>query len=319
MSKKKDERQFKIRQLLQEHPKIKISDLSDYFQTSSETIRKDIIELEDSKIIKKEHGYALLLEEPDEMPISLRNQEYIEEKKQIMRQTCTFIKEGMVVYLDAGSTCQAGIPFLQSIHNITIVTNSIFVAYKCAKLNMHVILIGGNISNNAYRSYGNFASETIDYIHIDVAILGTKGFKDNNGFTTYENEYELKRHILQQSEKIIVVTDKNKFNTQPEYTYCKFKEVDVFISNTLTKEEKTAIMKEYATKEGDTGSPEVQVAILTYRINDLNEHLKEHHKDFHSRRGLLKMVGQRRGLLSYLKSKDIERYRALIEKLGLRK
>lgn len=102
MSKKKDERQFKIRQLLQEHPKIKISDLSDYFQTSSETIRKDIIELEDSKIIKKEHGYVLLLEEPDEMPISLRNQEYIEEKKQIMKQTCTFIKEGMVVYLDAG-------------------------------------------------------------------------------------------------------------------------------------------------------------------------------------------------------------------------
>ena len=193
MSKKKDERQFKIRQLLQEHPKIKISDLSDYCQTSSEPLRKDIIELEDSKIIKKEHGYALLLEEPDEMPISLRNQEYIEEKKQIMRQTCTFIKEGMVVYLDAGSTCQAGIPFLQSIHNITIVTNSIFVAYKCAKLNMHVILIGGNISNNAYRSYGNFASETIDYIHIDVAILGTKGFKDNNGFTTYENEYELMR------------------------------------------------------------------------------------------------------------------------------
>ena len=241
MSKKKDERQFKIRQLLQEHPKIKISDLADCFQTSSETIRKDIIELEDSKIIKKEHGYALLLEEPDEMPISLRNQEYIEEKKQIMKQTCTFIKEGMVVYLDAGSTCLAGIPFLQSIHNITIVTNSIFVAYKCAKLNMHVILIGGNISNNAYRSYGNFASETIDYIHIDVAILGTKGFKDNNGFTTYENEYELKRHILQQSEKIIVVTDKNKFNAQPEYTYCKFKEVDVFISNPLTKEEKTQI------------------------------------------------------------------------------
>ena len=179
MSKKKDERQFKIRQLLQEHPKIKISDLADYFQTSSETIRKDIIELEDSKIIKKEHGYALLLEEPDEMPISLRNQEYIEEKKQIMKKACTFIKEGMVVYLDAGSTCLAGIPFLQSIHNITIVTNSIFVAYKCAKLNKHVILIGGNISNNAYRSYGNFASETIDYIHIDVAILGTKGFKDN--------------------------------------------------------------------------------------------------------------------------------------------
>lgn len=87
----------------------------------------------------------------------------------------------------------------------------------------------------------------------------------------------------------------------------------------ITKEKKAAIIKEYQTKEGDTGSPEVQVAILTYRINDLNEHLKEHHKDFHSRRGLLKMVGQRRNLLQYLKNSDIERYRSLIERLGLRK
>ena len=81
MSKKKDERQFKIRQLIQDQHKIKISDLATHFKTSGETIRKDIIELENSKIIKKEHGYALLLEEPDEMPISLRNQEYIEEKE----------------------------------------------------------------------------------------------------------------------------------------------------------------------------------------------------------------------------------------------
>ena len=87
----------------------------------------------------------------------------------------------------------------------------------------------------------------------------------------------------------------------------------------ITKEKKTAIINEYATTPGDTGSPEVQIAILTARINDLNEHFKNHPNDFHSRRGLLKMVGQRRNLLAYLKGKDIERYRALIEKLGLRK
>ena len=87
----------------------------------------------------------------------------------------------------------------------------------------------------------------------------------------------------------------------------------------ISKEKKAAIMKEYARSEGDTGSPEVQVAILTARIEELTEHLKEHHKDHHSRRGLLKMVGQRRGLLAYLKEKDIERYRALIERVGLRK
>ena len=87
----------------------------------------------------------------------------------------------------------------------------------------------------------------------------------------------------------------------------------------ISKEKKAAITKEYARKEGDTGSPEVQVAILTARIQELTEHLKEHHKDHHSRRGLLKMVGQRRGLLAYLKKTDIERYRSLIERLGLRK
>ena len=80
-----------------------------------------------------------------------------------------------------------------------------------------------------------------------------------------------------------------------------------------------AIIKEYGRSEGDTGSPEVQIAILTARINELTDHFKANPKDHHSRRGLLKMVGQRRGLLAYLKKVDIERYRALIEKLGLRK
>ena len=87
----------------------------------------------------------------------------------------------------------------------------------------------------------------------------------------------------------------------------------------ISKEKNTAIMNEYARTPGDTGSPEVQVAVLTARIQELTDHLKENPKDHHSRRGMLKMVGQRRGLLDYLKKKDIERYRALIEKLGLRK
>ena len=87
----------------------------------------------------------------------------------------------------------------------------------------------------------------------------------------------------------------------------------------ISKEKKQAIMKEYARCEGDTGSPEVQVAILTARIQELTEHLQSNPKDHHSRRGLLKMVGQRRNMLAYLKKMDIERYRSLIERLGLRK
>ena len=87
----------------------------------------------------------------------------------------------------------------------------------------------------------------------------------------------------------------------------------------ITPERRTALIAEYATKPGDTGSPEVQVALLSERISNLTEHLKTHAKDFHSRRGLLVLVGQRRGLLDYLKAKDKSRYDALIARLGLRR
>ena len=87
----------------------------------------------------------------------------------------------------------------------------------------------------------------------------------------------------------------------------------------MTNEVKQQIMAEYAVHEGDTGSPEVQIAVLTYRINELNAHLDIHKKDHHSRRGLLKMVGHRRNLLAYLQKNDIERYRSIIARLGIRK
>ncbi len=87
----------------------------------------------------------------------------------------------------------------------------------------------------------------------------------------------------------------------------------------ISKEKKAAIMEEYGRKPGDTGSPEVQIAVLTARIKELTEHLKQHPKDKHSRRGMYKLVGQRRGLLDYLKRTDLEGYRALIAKLGIRR
>ncbi|MDO4377696.1 MAG: 30S ribosomal protein S15 [Erysipelotrichia bacterium] len=87
----------------------------------------------------------------------------------------------------------------------------------------------------------------------------------------------------------------------------------------ISKEEKQSIIKDYARFEGDTGSPEVQIAVLTVTINRLTEHLKVHKKDHHSYRGLMKMIGKRRNMLNYLREKDINRYRVLIERLGLRK
>ena len=87
----------------------------------------------------------------------------------------------------------------------------------------------------------------------------------------------------------------------------------------MSTEKKQEIISQYCTHEGDTGSPEVQIALLSYEISHLTEHLKQHKKDFHSRRGMLKMIGQRRSLLNYLKSKDVDRYRTLINRLGLRR
>ncbi|MEW6044921.1 MAG: 30S ribosomal protein S15 [Bacillota bacterium] len=87
----------------------------------------------------------------------------------------------------------------------------------------------------------------------------------------------------------------------------------------LNKEVKENLIQEFRRHEGDTGSPEVQIALLTQRINDLTEHLKVHRKDFHSRRGLYKLIGQRRGLLNYLERSDVQRYRELVERLGLRR
>ena len=87
----------------------------------------------------------------------------------------------------------------------------------------------------------------------------------------------------------------------------------------INKEEKAQILKDYALAEGDTGSPEVQIALLTANINNMTVHMKEHKKDYHSYRGLMKMIGRRRNMLNYLREKDINRYRALIDRLGLRK
>ncbi|MCQ9209706.1 30S ribosomal protein S15 [Granulicatella seriolae] len=87
----------------------------------------------------------------------------------------------------------------------------------------------------------------------------------------------------------------------------------------ISKEKKNEIISEYATHEGDTGSPEVQIAVLTYEINHLNEHIRVHKKDHHSQRGLMKKIGHRRNLLVYLREKDVQRYRDLIQRLGLRR
>lgn len=237
MSKKKDERQFNIRKKINEVEKIRITDLAKEFHVTTETIRKDIVEMEQQNIIEKRNGYVYLKEYSSEISIVLRNQEYYDEKKAIMMKASEFIQDRMFIYLDAGSTCQAIIPFLQEKKQITIVTNSPLIAYKCCLNNIHTLVLGGHISNLSNRTYGEFACQTMDRIHIDIAILGSLGIKNSPGFTTRESDYTLKRHIMQQSEKIMVVADHHKFNNPPSDVFAKFHEVDIFITNNLTKEQ----------------------------------------------------------------------------------
>ena len=119
----------------------------------------------------------------------------------------------------------------------------------------------------------------------------------------------------------VIIPNVNTFNlVLGKYsTITKFKANKILGGKIMTKERKQEIIETYRRDEKDTGSPEVQIALLTERINELTEHLKIHQKDNHSRRGLLKMVGKRRNLLNYLSKKDLQRYRDIVEKLGLRK
>lgn len=123
--------------------------------------------------------------------------------------------------------------------------------------------------------------------------------------------------------RLVKANKKNKISPHSEFgrsdPVLSVRRLTIRRKKMISKERKQEIIATYGRKEGDTGSPEVQIALLTERITELTEHLKINKKDHHSRRGLLKMVGQRRGLLEYLKKKDIAAYRALIERLGLRK
>jgi len=127
------------------------------------------------------------------------------------------------------------------------------------------------------------------------------------------------RHLGLRIKTVVPFLRKRRLHSPTAYSDERNKYYFYEVNQMITKEEKQKIIEEYKTHEGDTGSPEVQIAILTYRINTLTEHLKTNMKDHHSRRGLLKMVGHRRNLLGYLQKVDIERYRAIVNKLGIRK
>lgn len=242
MSKKKDERQLKIQELLEKNEKIKVSDLSNQLHVTPETLRKDLSEMQERNILVREHGYARLQSYTVETFVELKAQENKEMKKAIALVAFQRIENGMTVYLDSGSTILTALNALQNKIDITIVTNSILVAYQCANMNLHVIMAGGLLFNIGKRTYGHFATEIIDHLNIDLAIMGTDAFTEkSHGFTTISaDELGFKRHVMNQSTKKIMVCDASKIgniqNVAP-YSFCHFNEFDELITNHLTTQQ----------------------------------------------------------------------------------
>lgn len=242
MTKKKEERQNQICEILLKNGRMKIKDLAEQLKVTPETLRTDLNTMELAGLIIKEHGYTRLQMGFNESPVSLRNQTNQEKKRKAMIYALSLIKDGEVVFIDSGSTAYSGLPALIGKKDLLIVTNSLPLANECTKLNMKIIMLGGFVFNNGMRTYGNFATEILDHLQIDIAFMGTDGFKDSLGFTTLnENEMGLKRHLIDRSKKLVVVCDHSKFETRAPISFCKFKEIDILVTNSLTNEQRKMV------------------------------------------------------------------------------
>ena len=221
MSKKKEERQLQIRQILEGKEKIKVAELAKLLSVTPETLRKDLDELQERKILIREHGYAKIQSSSVETFVELKAQKNKEMKKIVALEAFSRIENGMIVYLDSGSTILTAISALRNKNDITIVTNSILVAYECANMNLNIIMAGGLLFNIGKRTYGHFAK--------------------SHGFTTISaDELGFKRHVMNQSAKKIMISDASKVNNKADiapYAFCKFNEFDELITNHLTAEQ----------------------------------------------------------------------------------
>lgn len=242
MSKKKEARQLQIREILEKEEKVQVTELAHRLHVTPETLRKDLVEMQQRNILIKEHGFAKLQSSSVETFVELKAQEHKEMKKAVALEAFKRIKNGMTVYLDSGSTILTALSALQNKTDITVVTNSILVAYECANMNLNIIMAGGLLFNIGKRTYGHFATDLIDHLHIDLAIMGTDPFTDkSHGFTTVAaDELGCKRHVLNQSEKKIMICDSSKVNNKENiapYAFCRFNEFDELITNRLTPEQ----------------------------------------------------------------------------------
>lgn len=238
MGRKRDERLNRIRQLLDEKETIRTSELAEMLHVTPETIRHDLNTLEDMNLVRREHGFVTHASSLMELPILERGKENMEDKRRAAWRAMQEINDGMVVFLDAGSTVLAGLSFLTGLKDVTIVTNSIPLAYQAGRLNLNLVLCGGTMMNIGLRTVGADPVQMISRFNFDLAVLGTDGFSRSPGFTTLDySEVPIKNYIVNHAARSIVVTDVSKFAKKASCSFCTYGQIDTLITNSLNEEQ----------------------------------------------------------------------------------
>lgn len=239
MNRKKEERLVRLRHILEEKGKVRTRELAATLDVTPETLRSDLDLLEGQGLIEREHGAARLRRQDKETPLEWRQSEYRQEKMRITMRALEEVKDGDIVFIDAGSTILSALDSLASRKDLTIVVNSLPAAETCLRMGFPCIFIGGELNRNGQHTHGYFAEEMIDHIRIDVAILGTVGIEGADGFCVYSlNEVGIRRHIIHQARKLVMIMDQHKISEPGYYRFATFREADLLITNRLHPEPK---------------------------------------------------------------------------------
>ncbi len=232
MSKTTKVRRDEIIKMVLSENEVKVKQLADDFHVSMETIRKDLNHLEEMGMLVKTHGGARGVSEYFQLPVDVKLQENVEEKKRIARKAMDLIDDNTVIFLDAGSTTIQVAKLLRIKQGLTIITNSLVVANIALESNHKVICTGGVAQKRGKCLIGQFATNVLDLIHIDTAITGSDGFQNMSGPTTFSlEEVEIRRHVLTQADRKVLICDASKFSKTSTYQFAKFSEYDYFITN----------------------------------------------------------------------------------------
>lgn len=226
------ERRNEIAQLLLRDGNIKASELAKQFDVSTETIRKDLIYLEEQGIAQKSYGGAIASTELLERPIALKEMEYMDIKTSIANKAMELIPEKGVIFLDAGSTNYALAKQLLLRNDLTIFTNSLIALNLLSDSENEVFALGGRVRGSSKGTIGSWAIQAIRTLHVDIAFLGSDGFKDLNGpsCASYD-ESELKQAVLSQCNRTVILTDNTKFQANSLFQFCNWQDVYALITN----------------------------------------------------------------------------------------